>query len=79
MREGETVGMPYKVVRTCRREVLASLYLGLIVAGMLVFGCAVGSAGGPPAMSLAECMGPPNPLPWWQTYPCNLINGSEGP
>ena len=60
-------------------EALAPLYLSLIVAGMLPFGCAAGSAGGAPTMSFAECMSPSNPLPWWQTYPCDLINGSEGP
>jgi len=75
------MGMPYKVVRAWSRKALASLYLSSIVARMLVFGCAAGSAGGTPTKSFVECMGRSNPLPWWDTYPCNLINinGSEGP
>jgi hypothetical protein len=73
------MGMLYKLVPTWRMGAFSLLSLSLIVAGACLGGCAAGSAGGAPTMSLAECMNPSNPLPWWQTYPCNLINGSEGP
>ena len=69
------MGMLYTLVPTWRAVAPPLLYLSLTVAGACLFGCAAGSAGGAPSMSFPECMDASNPLPWWQTYPCNLRLG----
>lgn len=58
---------------------LLVLSLSLAVASASLFGCAAGTAAGPPPASFPECMDPSNPLPWWQTYPCNIINLGGAP
>ena len=69
----------YKLGPRWRAAAFPFFCLGLVVAGVCLSGCTTGSAGGPFPATFPECMNASNPLPWWQTYPCNLINGSEGP
>ena len=68
-----------KLVPTRRAGTLLLLSLSLTAAGASLSGCAAGNAGGPPPASFPECMNPSNPLPWWQTYPCNLISPGGTP
>ena len=73
------MGMLCKLVPTRRAGALLLLSLSLTAAGASLSGCAAGNAGGPPPASFPECMNPSNPLPWWQTYPCNLISPGGSP
>ncbi len=59
-----------------RAAALLVVFLSLTVATAGLSGCAAGNgagAGAAPPGSFPECMAPSNPLPWWQTYPCNLL------
>lgn len=50
------------------------LFLSLTVAVLCLSGCAAGRAGGAWPASTQDCMAPVNPQPYWQAYPCNLLN-----
>ena len=73
------MGVFYKPVPTRGAGALLLFSFSLTVAGASLSGCAAGNTVGPPPASFPECMNPSNPLPWWQTYPCNIITPGGTP
>ena len=74
MGEEIAMGMHFKRGGTLRAIAAPLLYLSLTVAVLCPSGCAAGRAGGVWPAPAQDCMAPGNLLPYWQVYPCNLLN-----